>query len=176
LAFYIAKITFCTAFWLLLTITYTFVRLRQSGDPSYDALDDTAHYKMFSYALIVFTAVFCGWFSFYAMSACGNVKKMDKGNQFVFAFTILMVVLVMVSMGIGAMYPLPSASLEFMLYYGMTNVYVWAMSYAYAPVDANAARFEELDDDREGAGLSIGGERGGGGADMGGEDMEDNDL
>ena len=109
---------------------------------------------MFSYTLVVFMAPYTGWFTFHSLNACGQVKRLNPGQQFTFAYTVLMVVLVMICMGIGAMYPLPSAPEEFLLFYGMTNTYVWGLSFAYAPNDSQATRLVEESCDRENLGLS----------------------
>ncbi len=141
--FYIFKAIFCTAFWILLSVTYIFIRLKQQGDPAYDALDDTSHYKMFTTVLTVFMAIYMGWLTFYFLNALGQARRLSKPFIFLFCFSFSMIIFSMVCLAIGAMYPLPSASWEYLVFYGMTNTYVWVLAWAYSPSDSDSIHLTE---------------------------------
>ena len=149
--FYLGKAIFCAAFWILLTSSYIYVRVESEGDPSYDALEDSTHYKLVSGILTVVMAVYFGWITYHGLNAIGNVKKLPAPVIFTFSFTIFTIFLTMICVGIGATYPLPSAPYEFLLFYGLTNVYVWVLAFAYAPANSGSISLTE-----EGAVVEIG--------------------
>ena len=153
IGFYLPKIIFCAMFWILITVAYVYVRVAQEGDPSYDALEDSMHYKLVTTTVTVAMAIYTGWILYHGLNAMGNVRKLPPQILFTFMFTVLMIILVIVCVGIGATYPLPSASYEFLLFYGLTNVYVWTLAFAYAPLYASSTTLTEKSD---GDGIEVG--------------------
>ena len=141
--FYLFKAIYCTFLWLLMTSSYIYLRVQSDGDPSYDALEDSTHYKLISGANNVASAVYLGWITYHGLNAVANAKKLPGAVVFVFSFSVLMIILIMVCVAIGATYPLPSASYEFLLFYGLTNAYVWCLSFAYAPLNASSTSLTE---------------------------------
>ena len=141
--FYIFKAIYCTFLWLLMTSSYIYLRVQSEGDPSYDALEDSTHYKLIAGANNIATAIYLGWITYHGLNALGNVKKLPGPVVFVFSFSVLMIILVIVCVAIGTTYPLPSASYEFLLFYGLTNAYVWCLSFAYAPLSASSTSLTE---------------------------------
>ncbi|GMH69386.1 hypothetical protein TrST_g11081 [Triparma strigata] len=146
IGFYLPKVIFCAMFWILITVAYIYVRVAQEGDPSYDALEDSMHYKLITTTVSVAMAIYTGWILYHALNAMGNVKKLPPQILFTFLFSVLMIVLVIICMGIGATYPLPSASYEFLMFYGLTNVYVWTLAFAYAPLYSGSTALTEESD------------------------------
>ena len=125
-------------------------------DPGYNELEDEANYQAFEIILKIMMALYGGWLTYYMIRSFGEIKRLDPPFLFTFMFTVAMIILSLVCLAIGAMYVIPQAPSLFLLFYGMTNSYVWVLSWAYCPDDNQHTRLVEESEGNEADGLGLG--------------------
>ena len=141
--FYVFKGVFCSVYFMLLAFIYINIRMQQQGDPSYDKLEDT-HYRIFRHLLGMCTLIYVVWFLYHFVKAAQQLKKMLPQHLFVFNLTCVVMVLSIISLISGSMYPLPTGSIGYAIIYGMLNTYVWILAWAFAPKERGSVRQQEV--------------------------------
>jgi hypothetical protein len=130
------KVAFMVAFWIYLVVTYTWVRLQQHDDPSYEAAEEGDKYVGATVCLALFMVVYMLWFMVYVCLSLAAIKNLPPPFLFVFVITFFTFVATCVGLFIAAMYPVPSAPLDFLGMYSLYNLYVWTLAFVYAPLQS----------------------------------------
>ena len=71
-----SKIAFLSSFWLYLVITYSYIRMNEKGDPSYEAVQEGDRYLAASVLGVLFMLVYIIWFLFYTFRALANIRQL----------------------------------------------------------------------------------------------------
>jgi len=107
----------------------------ESVDPTYDGVNEDKRKNLaFTGAISVFMAIYCIWFIYLVVSAFHHIKDMLPAYRFMFFVTLLVVLLSVIGVFVAALYPIQSSPIEFLTYYGMYNLYLWMLAYAYTPL------------------------------------------
>eukprot|EP00941_MAST-03F_sp_MAST-3F-sp1_P005766 g5766.t1 len=137
LFFYGPKIILVLFMWLLATTTYMWVRLQTEGDPSKYATTEFEHFtfaKMGLEVLFAVYAVYLGVLIVQTVFAATRFRGTTKPQFiFVFAVTIIAVLIAIVGLLMGAFAPEVIYVVEFTTFYGACNCYIFLLCYAYYP-------------------------------------------
>ncbi|GMI44155.1 hypothetical protein TrCOL_g5484 [Triparma columacea] len=128
------KIAFLFAFWLYLVITYSYIRMRERGDVSYEAVQEGDRFVAASVIGSLFILAYALWFLFYTFRAVAVIRQLPPPFLFIFLITFFTFVATVVGIFIAAMYPLPGAAVDFLGMYSLYNLYIWTMAFVYAPL------------------------------------------
>ncbi|GMH71188.1 hypothetical protein TrRE_jg11118 [Triparma retinervis] len=128
------KVAFLFTFWLYLVITYSYIRMQEKGDVSYEAVQEGDRFVAASVLGSLFMIAYALWFLFYTFRALAVIRNLPPPFLFIFLITFFTFAATVVGIFIAAMYPLPGAALDFLGMYSLYNLYIWTMAFVYAPL------------------------------------------
>jgi hypothetical protein len=139
ITFYAPKATLCILFWIFMSSLYIHVRLESQSNPEYSTSREAKQYQTITALAFLLATIYVLWLLFLITKAMGEIRRMSPPFKFIFWLTLFTIVATIVGIFIGALYPLYSAPINFTTYYGLYNLYVWALALAYAPLSTSRA-------------------------------------
>ncbi len=147
------KYVFAFVWWLFVVITYSTIRMNQIDDPSYEAAEEGDRYVAATVFTAIFMTVYIVWFLAYTFLAVRQLRSLPPAFLFIFFLTFFTFVATVVGMFIAAMYPVPSAALDFLGMYGLYNLYIWTMAFVYAPLRGGGEEWDLSVDTMDNSGV-----------------------
>ena len=92
-----------------------------------------ARYEFFTGLLTTALVLYCLYFGYLTVRAAPVLKGIEGGYLFLFALTLSVFLMTVIGLAVGYLYTIPTSSIEFLAYYGVFNLYVWMLAFAYAP-------------------------------------------
>jgi Wnt-binding factor required for Wnt secretion len=130
------KLLLVSAITVTNAAAYFYYRYNKSMTPEFTGIDDNKQANIaFGAILAVLMAACMMWLLvLIATGSCKYVGKLSRGYKFLFALTVLTVVMCCAGVFSAATYPLSSSGTVFLGFYGLLNVYIWTLALAYMPV------------------------------------------
>jgi hypothetical protein len=151
-SFYLPKVFFMIAFWLVGTILYTIIERSTWYDPLYNWYQDTSMATSVDAYYFIFGAIYGIWIlRIVTYDECMILKNMNARQKILFQYHMFVITVTMV---IGIVYSNIStvehhktiASLAFMLPFIIFNGYIYSLSIVFTPCtsERNLARISNL--------------------------------
>ena len=121
--------------WILFMSVFITMRIRGQGDPTYNGLGDTS-LRPSEQALIVFLSIYVLELAILLISNGLNFMELSWPFRFLYGLTTFTIVLTLTGIFSGFFFPVARSSVIFISFYGLPNLYVWALYFAYSNVTA----------------------------------------
>ena len=155
--FWLPKIIFGTAFWIISLSAYLWTRYQQIQDPAYSLFEALPAIGDYFYGFLYTVAtLYLLYLGALLLLGCRNFSKMRASNRVFIGVTLSTLLILIVGVYLDVFSPLRTNSASYLVVYGSANFYVWLLIFAYLP------------DRRETLGDVIDAESGGGGGGGGG--------
>jgi len=128
------KTAFMVFFWIYLVTTYAHIRMQEKDDPTYEAAQEGDRFVFATALGGLLTVIYTLWFLFYTFKGLYVLCTLPPPFLFVFFITFFTFSATVVGIFIAALYPVPSAALDFLGMYSLYNLYIWTMAFVYAPL------------------------------------------
>ena len=106
---------------------------RPHSSSSFPSTRRDARYEFFTGLLTTALVLYCLYFGYLTVRAAPVLKGIEGGYLFLFALTLSVFLMTVIGLAVGYLYTIPTSSIEFLAYYGVFNLYVWMLAFAYAP-------------------------------------------
>ncbi|GMH47036.1 hypothetical protein TrLO_g4258 [Triparma laevis f. longispina] len=140
---HLAKILFMGVFWVYLVATYAHIRMQEKDDPTYEAAQEGDRFVAATAFGGLLTVIYTLWFLYYTFKGMWVLCTLPPPFLFVFSITFFTFAATVVGIFIAALYPVPSAALDFLGMYSLYNLYIWTMAFVYAPLKNSANDVDE---------------------------------
>ena len=146
--FYFPKIILCSSIWVVLTISMTYVDLKELQDPSFNWKDDLGFfYSVMQIISVILFLLYSSYFVIIAYVAFFQLKDMKKSYKFSLFMTfgvILASIALIILEGYSSTqnnskityfpsYFLICIAIIFVAYSGLFNIYMYMIAYLYSP-------------------------------------------
>jgi Wnt-binding factor required for Wnt secretion len=134
--YWLLKVLLVSAITVVNAAAYFYYRYNKVMTPEFTGIDDNKQANTaFGAILAVLMVAYMMWLLvLVATGCCKYVRKLSRGYKFLFALTVLTVVMCCAGVFTAAAYLLSSSGTVFLGFYGLMNVYVWTLAIAYMPV------------------------------------------
>jgi hypothetical protein len=123
---------------LMIVGVYFAYRFAKTGSTTYSAIDDSP--KAVQGVLVVLSLLMTAymiWILVLALGSCGTLAGLGPGMHFLYGTSLVTFVFSVIGIFSAAFYPVATSGALFLGFYGMCNLYVWALAFAYGPVQVD---------------------------------------
>eukprot|EP00611_Tribonema_gayanum_P012231 TRINITY_DN22864_c0_g1_i1.p1 TRINITY_DN22864_c0_g1~~TRINITY_DN22864_c0_g1_i1.p1 ORF type:complete len:480 (+),score=185.03 TRINITY_DN22864_c0_g1_i1:133-1572(+) len=143
---YAPKMGLIFCIWLSTILVYTFVRVKQGGDPSHASADDFSSFAAVKIIALVLAVVYFSWLLVYMVRTFRYVKRLMPGYRFVLIITLLTVAMTLIGMATGDLAPSQPEAWPLATFSGLYNMYVLTLAWCYTPEGNQYAGVTNNDD------------------------------
>ncbi|CAM9694708.1 unnamed protein product [Laminaria digitata] len=158
---YLPKLVLVGLIWVVTILVYIYVRVQQTGDPSYSTYDDLSSYTAVKVIGLLLATVYFLWLGLMIFESFAHIQSMNAEYIFIMVITLITIIGAMSALYTGAFAPDQHGSKVFAYFYGMFNIYVLLLAFCYTPAgsvygDVNTNENVEMvaDDTRSAGGPS----------------------
>eukprot|EP00640_Fibrocapsa_japonica_P001900 CAMPEP_0113937038 /NCGR_PEP_ID=MMETSP1339-20121228/3746_1 /TAXON_ID=94617 /ORGANISM="Fibrocapsa japonica" /LENGTH=441 /DNA_ID=CAMNT_0000939653 /DNA_START=105 /DNA_END=1430 /DNA_ORIENTATION=- /assembly_acc=CAM_ASM_000762 len=131
------KSILCFVIWLIIMSTFIELYTTQTKDPTFDGITESTDERKsmaFTAATSLFMAIYIIWMIYLIVSAFHHIKEMLPCYHFLFGVTLLVIIITVVAVFLASLFPVQSTPVQFLGLYGMYNMYIWMLAFAYTPL------------------------------------------
>ncbi|CAM9624517.1 unnamed protein product [Ectocarpus sp. 13 AM-2016] len=130
---YLPKLVLVGLIWIVTVLTYIYVRVQQTGDPSYSTFDDLSTYTGVKVVGLLLATLYFLWLGSLVFRSFTHIESMNSEYIFIMVITLVTIVGTMSAVYTGALAPDQHGSKVFAYFYGMFNIYVLLLAFCYTP-------------------------------------------
>jgi hypothetical protein len=129
------KVLLVTAILLINLAAFFYYRYNKYVSPVYNGVSDSEREaEIFAGIIGSLMTIYLLWCIFLIASSCRYVSSLTSGYQFLYSITLLTLFISVIGVFTAAFYPWSTSAVTFLGFHGLFNIYVWTLSYAYAPI------------------------------------------
>uniref|UniRef100_A0A7S1XTX2 Wntless-like transmembrane domain-containing protein n=1 Tax=Phaeomonas parva TaxID=124430 RepID=A0A7S1XTX2_9STRA len=121
---------------------FVLIRTNMEEDASFEGIDDIDNYPAEVSIIATCTTIYAVWLLTLLFRTCNKFRKLSIEYQFIFCYTLVVILFTIAGILTGAMYPLPSTPIEFLVFYAVFNSYILTLMYAYTPAARVGDKYE----------------------------------
>jgi hypothetical protein len=129
---YWPKILLCGIIWIIMACAYTYIKIRQTADPTYYYEQDDNYFQSLKATLLVLVSFYLLWLLYHMYKSLCYLQSLQKHYIFVLVVTFFSIILIMCGIYAQAYYFM-GESIVFFIFFSMVNVYVWMLLLVYTP-------------------------------------------
>ncbi|CAM9137288.1 unnamed protein product [Choristocarpus tenellus] len=143
---YLPKLILVGLIWFLTILVYIYVRVKQTGDPSYSSYDDLTSYTNVKILSLTLATIYFGWLGFLIMGSFHHVRDMGIEYKFILGITLFTIFGSLAAVYTGALAPDQHGAKVFSFFYGLFNLYVLLLAFCYTPVGSVYGNIQTQDE------------------------------
>lgn len=132
--FYVPKVFLIGTFWVVGMLTFYWTRAHEAVDPTYSVNEDEEDSFYVFVVMAGIVVVYLLWVFVLICMATRALKVLARPFRFVLLMSLLTLVLSAGGLFGGVYFGAKLSSVTFIFFYGLFNVYVWTLAFAYVPV------------------------------------------
>jgi len=122
----------CSIIWIIMACAYTYVKIRQTADPTYYVEPDDKYFERLKITLMVLISLYLLLLIYRMYKSICYIRSLAKHYIFVLVVTFFSIILVMCGLYAQAYYFM-GQSVVFIIFSSMVNVYIWMLMVVFAP-------------------------------------------
>ena len=127
------KLILMGTIWLLTVAIFAYERMESEGHPTYRGLGEKK-VKTAEKVLIAFMSIYIIWIFVLLIKNFGKFWQLPTAFRFLFGITVFTIILTMASFMTGFFFPISSSAVVFTTVYGLENLYIWLLAFAFTPI------------------------------------------
>mmetsp|Transcript_4047 Transcript_4047/g.6177 ORF Transcript_4047/g.6177 Transcript_4047/m.6177 type:complete len:475 (-) Transcript_4047:57-1481(-) len=132
---YAPRLALIFLIWLTTILVYTYVRVKQVGDPSKASVEDLSSFGPVKVFAFVLASVYFIWLLVDLYKTFRHIHRLMSGYRFVLAITLVTIVSTVCGMLSGDLAPSELQPWPIAFFLGLYNMYIFTLAWCYTPVD-----------------------------------------
>ncbi|CAM9272302.1 unnamed protein product [Discosporangium mesarthrocarpum] len=144
---YLPKLILVGFIWITTVLVYMYVRVKQTGDPSYSSIDDLSTFTYLKACGFMMATIYFLWLGYLIVGSFRHIEGMSIEYRFILGMTLATILGSVTAVYTGALAPDQHGAKVFTCFFGMFNMYVLLLAFSYTPVGSAYGNILPGDDD-----------------------------